>query len=114
MGVNDYGTAGQTTAAPSLAAWAEDVAAALDGSDVTVDTRIATHNADTTAVHGIANTAALETVGHAAKHASGGSDPVTVDQSQVTGLTTALTGKASTTHATAHAHTHADGTVHTH
>jgi hypothetical protein len=34
---------------------------------------------------------------HAATHASGGSDPVTLDQSQVTGLTAALGGKATDT-----------------
>jgi hypothetical protein len=42
MGVNDYGTAGDYTNAPSLADWAADVAAALDGDDTTVDTRITT------------------------------------------------------------------------
>jgi len=34
---------------------------------------------------------------HAATHASGGTDPVTVAQSQVTGLTAALAGKATDT-----------------
>lgn len=41
MGVADHGTSGQTTAAPSLAAWATSVAAALDNSDTTVNARIA-------------------------------------------------------------------------
>jgi len=35
---------------------------------------------------------------HATTHGSAGADPVTVDQSQVTGLTSALSGKASATH----------------
>lgn len=39
---------------------------------------------------------------HAGSHGVGGTDPVTVAQSQVTGLTTALAGKASTTHASTH------------
>jgi hypothetical protein len=45
MGVNDYGTAQDPTTTPSLADWAADVAAALDGSDASVDTRIADHAA---------------------------------------------------------------------
>ncbi len=40
---------------------------------------------------------------HASTHASGGTDPVTLAQSQVTNLTTDLAGKASTTHASTHA-----------
>ena len=35
---------------------------------------------------------------HAASHGSAGSDPITVAQSQVTGLSTALAGKADATH----------------
>lgn len=40
---------------------------------------------------------------HAATHGVAGSDPVTIAQSQVTGLTASLAGKASTTHAATHA-----------
>lgn len=39
---------------------------------------------------------------HASTHASGGSDPVTLAQSQITNLTSDLAGKASATHATQH------------
>jgi hypothetical protein len=39
---------------------------------------------------------------HAGSHNAAGSDPVTLDQSQVTGLVSALSGKASTTHASTH------------
>lgn len=66
---------------------------------------VTTHNADTTAVHGIVNTADLVVTtdprlsdartptAHAASHASAGSDPVTLAQSQVTNLTTDLAAK---------------------
>jgi hypothetical protein len=66
---------------------------------------LAAHEADTTAVHGIINTASLVLTNdsrltdartptvHAGTHASAGSDPVTLAQSQVTGLTAALSGK---------------------
>ena len=84
MGVTDHGTAGagNPLSGPSLAEWAAAVSAALDDDDTTVDARIAaaqaaaeataagalaSHEADTTAVHGIADTANLETIGHAAK-----------------------------------------------
>jgi len=65
------------------------------------------HANDTTAIHGIADTAALVLTGdarlsnartptaHAASHAAAGSDPVTVVESQVTGLTAALAAKAN-------------------
>jgi hypothetical protein len=54
---------------------------------------------------------------HAASHASGGSDPVTIAESQVTGLTAALAAKVATTDPrlsdartpTAHAPTHKSG-----
>lgn len=60
-------------------------------------------------------TDAAAAVTHAGNHASGGSDPVAVAQSQVTGLTTALSGKVDSTDArltdartpTAHAVSHA-------
>lgn len=38
----------------------------------------------------------VEETGHASKHASAGSDPITISQSQVTNLTTDLSGKLST------------------
>ena len=40
---------------------------------------------------------------HGASHGSAEVDPVTITQSQVTGLTTSLSNKASTTHASSHA-----------
>lgn len=40
---------------------------------------------------------------HAASHASAGSDPITIAQSQVTGLTAAIAGKADLLHAAQHA-----------
>lgn len=71
----------------------------------TAVTAVATHNADTTAVHGIVNTANIILEGdprltdartptaHAASHADGGSDEVTLAQSQITGLVTDLGNK---------------------
>jgi hypothetical protein len=59
---------------------------------------LTTHTSATTSVHGITDTANLMYTGdaptaHAASHGSGGSDAITVAQSQVTGLTTDLAGK---------------------
>lgn len=66
---------------------------------------LAAHEADTTAVHGIANTANLvltndsrlsdarTPTAHAASHASGGGDPVTLAESQITNLVTDLGNK---------------------
>ena len=47
--INDYGTPGEPLNAPPLNVWAEAVAAALDGDDTTVNTRIATELAEATA-----------------------------------------------------------------
>jgi hypothetical protein len=89
---------------PAGAATAAQTAAAADAT-----TKVAAHEADTTSVHGIANTANLVVTTdprlsdartpttHAATHGSGGSDPVTVAQSQVTGLASALAALLSLT-----------------
>jgi len=60
---------------------------------------LTTHTGATTSVHGITDTANLMYTGdaptaHAASHTSGGSDAITVAQSQVTNLTTDLSSKA--------------------
>lgn len=67
---------------------------------------IVIHNADTTSVHGISDTANLvytndsrlsdarTPTSHASTHTSGGSDEITVAQSQVTNLSTDLSSKA--------------------
>lgn len=92
---------------------ASDVGADAAGAASTAQTAaqnfatnaVTVHEADTTSVHGIANTANLvltsdgrlsdarTPTAHASTHGSAGSDPVTVAQSQVTGLTAALSGK---------------------
>jgi hypothetical protein len=66
------------------------------------------HEADTTAVHGIADTSVLVVTSdgrltdartptaHAATHTDGGSDEITVTEAQVTGLTAALGSKIPT------------------
>lgn len=43
MGINDYGTPTDPLNAPSLSSWAEAVALVFDGSDVSVDTRLAAY-----------------------------------------------------------------------
>lgn len=71
------------------------------------DSVVSTHNTDTTSVHGIPDTANLvytndsrlsdsrTPTAHASTHTSGGSDEITVAQSQVTNLTTDLASKIS-------------------
>lgn len=73
------------------------------GAAATVAGNLSTHEADTTSVHGISNTANLvytndprltdarTPTAHAATHGSAGSDPVTIANTQVTGLGTAST-----------------------
>ena len=72
-------------------------------------TDLSNHTSATTTVHGISNTANLvytndsrltdarTPTAHAASHGASGSDAITVAQSQVTNLTTDLSGKASAT-----------------
>lgn len=79
------------------AATAAQTAAAVDATS-----KVSTHSADTTDVHGIANTASLVVTSdprlsdartptaHAASHAAAGSDPVNLSQAQITGLAAAL------------------------
>lgn len=70
------------------------------------DSAISTHNLDTTSVHGISDTSNLvytddsrlsdarTPTSHASTHTSGGSDEITIAQSQVTDLSTDLSAKA--------------------
>ena len=72
----------------------------------TVATNLSNHENDTTSIHGISNTANLvytndsrlsdarTPTSHASSHTSGGSDEITVSQSQVTNLSTDLSAKA--------------------
>ena len=80
------------------------------GIDLTQDyatqTELDTHTSDTTNVHGISNSASVvytndsrlsdarTPTNHASTHASAGSDPITIEQSQVTGLSSSLASKA--------------------
>jgi hypothetical protein len=72
----------------------------------TVATNLSNHENDTTSIHGISNTANLvytndsrlsdarTPTSHASSHESGGSDAITIAQSQVTNLSTDLSDKA--------------------
>jgi hypothetical protein len=76
--------------------------AAQSAAEATAAGALSSHSSDTTAIHGIADTSALVVTSdgrlsdartptaHAASHGSAGADPVTIAQSQVTGLTTEL------------------------
>lgn len=98
-------TGGGTLAANRSFAVGAGTGITVNADDVAVDTAViatqadlTAHNAATTSVHGIADTAALALTGdaptaHAASHAAAGSDSVTVAESQVTGLTAALAAK---------------------
>lgn len=99
--------ASQAAARTAIGAETSGAAAtALSTAEGYADSAVATHSADTTSVHGITDTSALVVTtdsrltnartptAHASTHASAGSDPVTLAQSQVTGLTAALTARA--------------------
>lgn len=78
-------------------------ATALATAEAYADSAVATHSADTTAVHGITDTSALVVTtdtrltnartptAHASTHASAGSDPVSLNASQITAGTLATT-----------------------
>jgi hypothetical protein len=84
-------------------------AAAISAAATDATSKVATHSADTTGVHGIADTANLVVTtdsrlsdartptAHAASHAAVGSDPVSLSQSQVSGLVAALAALLSKT-----------------
>lgn len=86
---------------------AAQVGADPAGSAAAVASNLSAHEADTTTVHGITNTANLvytddarlsnarTPTAHASTHAAAGSDPVTLAQSQVTNLSTDLAAKAA-------------------
>lgn len=108
----NYDPAGSAAAAQAAAeAYADGLASDYDpaGSAAAVSSSLSSHTSATTSVHGISNTANLvytsdsrlsdarTPTAHAASHGAAGSDPVTVAQSQVTGLTTDLAAKASAT-----------------
>lgn len=98
-------------------------AAAQTAAQSYADTGIATHNADTTAVHGIADTSALVVTtdarlsdartptSHASSHESGGADALTLAPDQITG-TAVVDSDSRLTDArtpTAHAASHGSG-----
>lgn len=104
-----YDAAGAAAAAQSDAEdYADSLATNYDPAGA-ASTAVSNHNSDTTSVHGISNTADLvytsdarlsnarTPTAHAASHGSAGSDAITIAQSQVTDLTTDLSGKASAT-----------------
>ncbi len=105
--LNDlYDAAGAAAAAQSAAEdYADSLAPNYDvaGAAAAVAGNLTAHESDTTSVHGISNTADLvyttdprlsdarTPTAHAATHGSAGSDPVTIANTQVTGLGTAST-----------------------
>jgi hypothetical protein len=105
--LNDlYDAYGDAAAAQAAAeAYADGLAGNYDpaGSAAAVAGNLSTHESDTTSVHGISNTANLvytndsrltdarTPTAHATTHGSAGSDPVTIANTQVTGLGTAST-----------------------
>lgn len=103
-GDHSHGTPALGTTASTAAAGNHGHTGVYDPAG-TAAVAVAAHDADTTNVHGIADTANLVLTNdsrlsdsrtptvHASTHASAGSDPVILAQSQVTGLTSALSGK---------------------
>lgn len=102
----NYDPAGSAAAAQTAAqSYADGLAVNYDAAG-TAAAAVSAHDLDTLGVHGIADTSALVVTtdsrlsdartptAHAASHASGGSDAITVAQSQVTNLSTDLAAKA--------------------
>ena len=100
---SNYDPAGSAASAQAAAeGYADSLAPNYDPAG-TAASAVSTHNADTTGVHGITNTADLVVTTdprlsdartptlHAASHGSAGSDPVSIANTQVTGLGTAST-----------------------
>ena len=87
---------------------------ALLATKAYADSAVSTHSSDTTNVHGIVDTNNLvltndsrltnsrTPTSHASSHASAGSDPLTLSQSQVTNLVTDLAAKATKTELSSH------------
>ena len=83
--------------------------AAQSAAEATASTALSSHESDTTAVHGISNTANIVYTGdsrlsdsrtptsHASTHESGGADEITIAQSQVTNLSSDLSSKIAST-----------------
>ncbi|MFJ8016227.1 hypothetical protein [Streptomyces sp. NPDC096339] len=89
-------------AEPEGATTAHAIAADPHGDRAAATAALGVHSADTTSVHGIADTSALvvttdprlsdarNPAAHAASHAAAGADPVSLSQSQISGLVAAL------------------------
>lgn len=94
-----------TTSGVTAAISAHSAATDPHGDRAFATAAVGTHEADTTNVHGITDTANLvltndsrlsdarTPTAHASSHASAGGDPVTLAQSQITGLVAALAAK---------------------
>lgn len=108
----NYDAAGAAAAAETAAkGYADSLAPNYDaaGAAASVAGNLSTHESATTSVHGITNTANLvytsdprltdarTPTAHAATHGSAGSDPVTIANTQVTGLGTASTKNVAAT-----------------
>ena len=106
-----YVDTAESDAVSTANAYSDSLASNYDssGSASAVASDLTDHENATTSVHGISNTANLvytddsrlsdsrTPTAHASTHGSGGSDAITISQSQVTNLTTDLSGKASLT-----------------
>ena len=99
----NYDPAGSAAAAQSAAeGYADSLAPNYDPAG-TAASAVSTHNSDTTGVHGITDTADLVVTTdprlsdartptlHAASHGAAGSDPISIANTQITGLGTAST-----------------------